>query len=464
MGLMGVWAMRVWTFCGLLWIFGIAYGLQDQKLEATFDGVPLRTALQMLSKQAGVNIVIDAPDELKVTAQLKAVTFQDALELLLKPNGLGYKQMNGTYIVGKAEMLASFGSSDTPSTAVLTQYHVRFVSSNALMERLRTLHPNLVILPGVPPDNPTLSGEGSSGTGGGGSSYSPPTPASGSDSGASGGSGGVSVSTDSSTIDARTILLYGSEERVQAALKTAQQLDNAPTLIRIVVIVTDLSHNSLKELGMTWDWSTFGLQEPVRPSDTALVENDSLLIPSRRGEFWRTPNSVQATLKAMEQRGQAKLLANPSVSVLNGETAQVLIGDRVLYPIVVGTTTAGTPLYDVQEQNVGIVLQVRAIAEPEGTITLDIYPQVSVVTGFLRIGDSSYPQISTRELRTKIRVKDGEQIALGGLIREEEARSIQEVPLLSKIPILGELFKFRRKSSTKSELVIFLRPEVIKEQ
>lgn len=215
---------------------------------------------------------------------------------------------------------------------------------------------------------------------------------------------------------------------------------------------------------MTWDWSTFGLQEPVRPSDTALVENDSLLIPSRRGEFWRTPNSVQATLKAMEQRGQAKLLANPSVSVLNGETAQVLIGDRVLYPIVVGTTTAGTPLYDVQEQNVGIVLQVRAIAEPEGTITLDIYPQVSVVTGFLRIGDSSYPQISTRELRTKIRVKDGEQIALGGLIREEEARSIQEVPLLSKIPILGELFKFRRKSSTKSELVIFLRPEVIKEQ
>jgi len=228
-------------------------------------------------------------------------------------------------------------------------------------------------------------------------------------------------------------------------------------------MVTDISRNSLKELGLDYNWSKFGIQEIVRPNEQQSIANQTPLTPPDKSRFWRTPISIEATLKAMEQRGVAKLLANPSVSVLNGEMAQVLIGDRILYPVVSGTTTAGTPLFDVREQEVGIVLQVRAYAEPGGTITLDIYPQVSLVTGFLRVGDSSLPQIATRELRTKIRVRDGSPIALGGLIRDEEVRTLQQVPLLSRIPVLGELFKSRRRSTTQNELVILLKPEVIRE-
>lgn len=465
--------MQKWRLTGneriggrcLVAIIALLLSLQvfaQSTLDLELDDIPLASALQMIAKRAGVNLIVDVPEDAKVTAQLKGVTFEQALELILRPKGLGYKKTDAAYIVAKPEQLAAWESPQEADVPVLAVYSVRFVSTSSLLTTLRRLHPSVTILPGVIPNSPHMGGDNSSE---GSASYSGGL-AEGGESSQSGGSEAATVSSESETLpqSTRTILIHGLQAQVNTVLQTAQRLDQAPTQIKIEVMVTDVSHNSLKELGVTWDWSTFGAEEVVRLPDKDTIANERLLIPPDRGEYRRTPISIQATLKAMEQKGQAKLLAHPSVSVLNGETAQVLIGDRVLYPVVVGTTTAGTPLFDVREQNVGIVLQVRAISEPEGTITLDIYPQVSIISGYLTVGNSSYPQIATRELRTKIRVKQGALIVLGGLIREEDTYSIQEVPLLSKIPLLGELFKSRRKGSSRNELVIFLRPEVIKDQ
>lgn len=431
-------------------------------LDLELDDIPLTSALQMIAKRAGVNVIVDVPDDARVTAQLKSVTFEQALELILRPKGLGYKKTDAAYIVAKPEQLAAWENPQGAVVPVLVIYNVRFVSTSSLLTTLRQLHPNITILPGVTPNSPQMGGDNSSGD----STSYPGGLAEGGENNQSSRSEAETAAGGQETLpqSTRTILIHGTQTQVSAVLQTAQRLDQPPTQIKIEVIVTDVSHNYLKELGVTWEWSAFGAEEVVRLPDRDTIANERLLIPPDRGEYRRTPISIQATLKAMEQKGQAKLLAHPSVSVLNGETAQVLIGDRVLYPVVVGTTTAGTPLFDVREQNVGIVLQVRAISEPEGTITLDIYPQVSVVSGYLTVGSSSYPQIATRELRTKIRVKQGALIVLGGLIREEDTYSIQEVPLLSKIPLLGELFKSRRKGSSRNELVIFLKPEVIKDQ
>jgi len=434
------------------------------QLDLELDNVPLSVVLQMIARQANVNLMLAGGDDLKVTAHLKGVSVEQALEVILKPLGLTFRKVQGCYVVGKPEQLAVWDVPAAPAAPVKSEppvvevYEVRFVNPVGLLQTLSVLHPEVKVLPGVPPLAPALANSESQG-----GSVSAESTSSGAT-----GTGGISTQPESAqgiggVSNVRTLLLYGSPESVQSALKTAQRLDQPPTQIRIEVIVTDISRNSLKELGLDYNWSKFGVQEIVRPGEQASIANEILLTPPDKSRFWRTPLSLEATLKAMEQRGAAKLLANPSVSVLNGEMAQVLIGDRILYPVVSGTTTAGTPLFDVREQEVGIVLQVRAYAEPGGTITLDIYPQVSIITGFLRVGDSSFPQIATRELRTKIRVRDGAQIALGGLIREEEVRTLQQVPILSRIPILGELFKSRRRSTAQNELVIFLKPEVIRE-
>ncbi|GBC93259.1 Type II secretion system protein D [bacterium HR15] len=440
------------------------------QLDLELDGIPLGVALQIIARQANVNLMLAGGDDLKVTAHLKGVSVEQALEVMLKPLGLAFRKVQGCYVVGKPEQLAIWDVPATPPAPVKQEppivevYEVRFVNPLRLLQTLSLLHPEVRVLPGVPPLAPVLGGSDTSGSG----------TASAGEEGAQGMPVGLSQGTEgnapregtqpaSMPSNIRTLLLYGTPQHVQAALKTAQRLDQPPMQIRIEVIVTDISRNSLKELGLDYNWSKFGVQEIVRPGEQASVANETLLTPPDKSRFWRTPLSIEATLKAMEQRGVAKLLANPSVSVLNGEMAQVLIGDRILYPVVSGTTTAGTPLFDVREQEVGIVLQVRAYAEPGGTITLDIYPQVSIITGFLRVGDSSFPQIATRELRTKIRVRDGAQIALGGLIREEEVRTLQQVPILARIPVLGELFKSRRRSTAQNELVIFLKPEIIRE-
>jgi type II secretory pathway component GspD/PulD (secretin) len=440
------------------------------QLDLELDGIPLGVALQMIARQANVNLMLAGGEELKVTAHLKGVSVEQALEVMLKPLGLAFRKVEGCYVIGKPEQLAVWDVPSAPAAPVKTEppvvemYEVRFVDPQGLLQTLSLLHPDVRVLPGVPARTPELAGGGSSTQGSGAGAMGGWAASSASTGeGTPSGTQGTGAQTPAFAGNIRTLLLYGSPESVQSALKTVQRLDQPPTQIRIEVIVTDISRNSLKELGLDYNWSKFGVQEIVRPGEQASITNETPLTPLDKSRFWRTPISIEATLKAMEQRGAAKLLANPSVSVLNGEMAQVLIGDRILYPVVSGTTTAGTPLFDVREQEVGIVLQVRAYAEPGGTITLDIYPQVSIITGFLRVGESSFPQIATRELRTKIRVRDGAQIALGGLIREEDVRTLQQVPILSLIPVLGELFKSRRRSTAQNELVIFLKPEVIRE-
>lgn len=432
-------------------LLGIAYPQKTFDLE--LEGVPLGMALQTLARQAEVNIVLAGGEDLKVNAILKNVRVEQALEILLKPLGLEYRLIEGCYVVGKKEQLAAWDTPAPQTTAppqppVVEVYTVRFVNTASLLTTLQQVHPDVKVLPGVPSYSPQLTTTGSSS----GGTDSPITTQS-----------GTQGSTPETAESVRTLLLYGPADRVAQALETAKRLDQPPMQIRIEVTVSDMSRNALKELGLDYTWSKLSLQEIVRTSEKDQIANETLLKPFDTSTVWRAPLGFEATLKALEQRGAAKLLANPSISVLNGESAQILIGDRVLYPVVSGTTTAGTPLFDVREQQVGIVLVVRAYAEPEGTITLDIYPQVSVITGFLRVGDSSFPQIATRELRTKIRVKDGTTIALGGLIREEEVRTLSQVPILGNLPVLGELFKSRRKSTVQNELVIFLKPEILRE-
>src|SRR5262249_49103178 len=100
---------------------------------------------------------------------------------------------------------------------------------------------------------------------------------------------------------------------------------------------------------------------------------------------------------------------------------------------------------------------------PDGDVILSIYPQVSTITGYLNINGASLPQISTREQQTTVRVRDGETIVIGGLIRDDELKSIQRVPILSRIPLFGELFTYRSKTRTRTELIITITPEVQKE-
>ncbi|MFQ3550324.1 MAG: type II and III secretion system protein, partial [Armatimonadota bacterium] len=202
--------------------------------------------------------------------------------------------------------------------------------------------------------------------------------------------------------------------------------------------------------GIEWDWTDIRITESTPTSGGV-----------RFGKFTKSGQIFNGKLSLMIQDGQANLLAQPNVSVMDGEIADILIGDRLLYPKLVSYSDSGIPIYDTDEIRVGIYLQIASKVTEEDEIMLNLYPQVSLVTGYLKTQAGDYPQISTRQAKTTVAVKSGSTLAIGGLIREEELKNSTKVPFLGDIPVLGNLFKHSKTTKDRTELVIFLTPKIV---
>jgi len=392
--------------------------------------------LSSLAQDAHVSIVMAGGAGGKVTMNLHQVPLEKAIDLLTKSAGLTFHQDGTMFMIGAAKDIEAAYPKPAPT---LTQalYQCLHINASDLVTTLQNTFDKDQL-------RVTL----------GASSYSPrldettnaaATRISGTalKTGGDGGKG-------ESGLASHTIILAGEQTVVAQALELSRKLDLRRAQVKINVRITDVSLDSLKDLGLQWTFGNQSITES-RPHGISF------------GSFTRSPLSIGATISALEQNNRAKLLAAPSLSLLDGEHGYILIGDRLLYPTLIGYTQAQTPIFDKAEERVGIYMQVAAQIGSDGDVTLSIYPQVSVVTSYLQINGASYPQISTREQQTTVRVKDGQNIVVGGLIRDEEIENIQRVPGLSKIPFFGELFTNRHKTRRRSEGVIVITPEIQKD-
>jgi type II secretory pathway component GspD/PulD (secretin) len=153
---------------------------------------------------------------------------------------------------------------------------------------------------------------------------------------------------------------------------------------------------------------------------------------------------------------EAKILATPSVQVIDNENANIFIGDTVRARISTAGAL-GTQNIQIVEFPIGIILLIRPRVNADGDVTLRVHPVVSTITS---VDSDNVPQTSTREAETTLVVKNGETIVLGGLIRDEMTKTITEVPLLSKLPLIGELFRNTTRSGRKSEILVFITPKI----
>jgi len=143
---------------------------------------------------------------------------------------------------------------------------------------------------------------------------------------------------------------------------------------------------------------------------------------------------------------------------LNGEKARLLIGDRI--PVIVEDVQEDHVTRSIQYIDAGITLEFTPWITTDNRINLEINPKVSSIGESV---GSSLPSINTREVETKIRLEDGETFAIGGLIQDDIIESVSRVPLLSEIPILGELFKRQKVDKIKTEVIIFITPHIVRE-
>jgi general secretion pathway protein D len=167
-------------------------------------------------------------------------------------------------------------------------------------------------------------------------------------------------------------------------------------------------------------------------------------------------------LSAVRSDTDSNILSTPSVLTLDNQKASLLVGQEV--PITTGEALSSgnfdNKFRTVQREKVGIQLEVRPQINAGGAIKLALRQEVSSIAGPVS-NDNSDLIINKRELETTVTVDDGQILALGGLLDDNERRTIERIPLLSDIPGLGELFKSRARSRVKTNLMIFIRPTVL---
>jgi MSHA biogenesis protein MshL len=375
------------------------------------------------------------------------------------------------------------GSGDTTnnnSTAQLT--------SNTRNQFWRSLTQNVKALVG---DNTPLT----AGSNGGGPQLSAANPA--------------AASPDSSFVvaNAETGLLVvrataRQHERVQQYLDMMLRSAHRQVLIEATVAEVQLSDQY--QQGINWQKLNSGsfkaTQQPMGPAplpggsvpgsgpggitypqSITPLPNPSLLVlqyVSAPGSFL---GNVSAAVSLLESFGTVKVLSSPKLSVLNNQTAFLKVVDNRIYftinvQVTPGTTVGTQPVVTYTSTPatvpVGFVMSVTPSIDETGMVSMDVRPTISRILDYVNDPNpalaqanvvSQIPEIQTREIESLLRVRSGDIAVMGGLMQDVVNKSSDEVPFVGRIPWLGNLFKYRNDTHTKSELVIFLRPVVIRD-
>ncbi len=399
------------------------------------SGGEIRYVLEALARQSAANIVIGPDVTGIITAHLKGMPLDELLNNLAQVHGFEWKKQDSTYVISMPDKTPKVEIVPPPPVPVYESlvWRCRHVKANDLVALLNDMFPDCKAATGPSVVTPTLQAPLSSAS---------------EATGASASSNTTSASTTQGSDSASTVVLYGQAADIARAKVLLGDLDKPSAQIAIEVSITEIGSSQSKDLGINWSWNEIVLSESA-PSGI------------RFGRFNKEPNTITGALTALAANGNAHLLAQPNISVIDGGYADILIGDRILFPKLVGYTQFGTPMYDKEEERVGIYLQIAPRVTEDDEVVLTLYPQVSLVTSYLKTQAGDYPQISTREARTTVAVKSGSTLAIGGLIKDEELKNAEKIPLLGDLPIIGGFFRHNKQSKIRTEIVIFLTPKII---
>lgn len=273
----------------------------------------------------------------------------------------------------------------------------------------------------------------------------------------------------------RALLLTGNEGDLARARQLLATIDLRPAQINYEAKVTEINLNNINRFGLTYDFAgaktrigefTDNTNTVVDPKGPTLGDNG--FAGGRKfvniSNIGRTAisNFVTIGLNALYQSGDAKLLSQPNISALDGQPAAAFIGDNITY---ISSVTTGPTGQNITTATVsaGIKLFVTGKVNNDGYITVNIHPEVSSVIFQPSIGGATLPDITTREATTTLRVRDGETIAIGGLISDTDIKNINKVPILGDLPFFGQLFRDTQHKRNHSEVVIFIKVSIQKD-
>lgn len=406
----------------------------SQKISLDLEAVPLATVLNMIAAQHNLNLVVSGDVTNEVTLRLEDVDVATALDAILVANGFNYFLKDNVIVVKPADVDAA---GELESRSVTLKFLDPITAQKAL--------------------EPGLSGKGS-----------------------------VVVldragveEAEGNKYHANRILVTDFPNVMDNLMKTIAGLDVEERTILIEAKIIETTIDAQNNLGISWptsvtarlnnadDGSSSTTTTTTTDAQNSLTKAAGIYNPNRGNWTWGklSVDEVSLVLNMLEQSGNSRLISDPRITTLENHEAEFKFS--TIIPIqTINRFTEGAATSDIvtfEDEEVGISLRVLPRINDSGLVTLQVMPKVEDIIGYTGPKDNQKPITASRSITTRITVKDGETVALGGLLKESEVETVQRVPFLGHIPLLGKLL-FTSKSTEKStsDLVILITPHILR--
>jgi len=413
---------------------------RGQKFSFRFKDADIRDFLKFVATVANINIIIDPGVTGRVTCELTSIPWDQALELILKTNGLGSVMEGNVLRIAKIETLTrEQEAARRLKEAQQLAGELKVITRTLSYAKAKAVQPIL---------QKQLSQRGE-------------------------------IIIDERT---NTLIISDIPDKVGVIDKLIETLDAAIPQVSIEARIVEINTNYTKNLGIQWGFfaaadSAYGNQTSLRFPNSIMVDGSAI----KEGGLQNNPLDGYAVnlpapafssglgislgnvvdtfrldiaLTALETSGQGKILSAPKISAQNNETAEILQGRQIPVQTVANNTVT------TRYVNAALELHVTPQITAEGTIimTIEIRNDAADFANLVQ----GIPPIITQSAKTTVLVKDGGTAVIGGIYRIEDTITTNSVPGLSKIPVIGNLFKGFSKNVLNKELLIFITPKIIK--
>lgn len=274
------------------------------------------------------------------------------------------------------------------------------------------------------------------------------------------------------------IIVVGNEEMRRKVFKLLDQIDVRAPQVMLTVVIGELTLNNDEEFGVDYllhkgnlsssgttglPWSLAGLTSSTNLKN--IISAASL--PSTGGGVTGlvgATNTLDLFVTALESTGRYRVTSRPMIFTSNNRAAVISSGESIPVP---SSTTSGyttgstlTTTSNVDYIDVALKLSVLPLINSEGEVTLQISQENNNTNGTTTISGNAIPNVTTRSIDTTVSVANGATIVLGGLVSEQKQISNAGVPVLNRLPVVGPLFGYKKNSTTRTELVVLIRPSV----
>lgn len=405
-------------------LFGVASAASAQKLDKLIsldaDDANLPAVLKILAEKGDLN-VITGPGVAagRITIHMKDVPVEQAVNLVVRAAGLAYERIGNSILVAEAKFLRE----ETGLSAYIV--NLKYADANEVKTALAGI-------------------------------------------------------TDKISVDrgGNRLIVVTSPRIISEIESIVAELDRPAQQVMLEARIIEVSTDDVRNLGIDWDLLNRqgfvfveGNYSSIEGGDGETGQLENLqMFPNTPGtfdifkfkNFSRVARVFRFFLDALVRDGNARVLANPKLTTLNGKEATMLVGQRIPF-VTTGAVFAGggaSQVQQIQKEEVGVKLSITPLINADGYITTTISPEVSSVVGF-KGEQADLPVVATRQATTTVRLKDGGSVIIGGLLSEERTETVVKVPLLGDIPFFGKLFQHTNVTATKKDLIIEVTPRIL---